>query len=142
MRRVPQRELDLLAQVPLFADCTKPELRELAILGTTVDVAPGHALIREGASGREFFIVIEGEAECSVRGVSTAVLGPGDYFGELALIDGGPRTATVRATTPLRVIVMNNLEFNRVLLTSPRIAVKLLRNIVGRLRDVHAMAIY
>jgi CRP-like cAMP-binding protein len=142
MRRLPQRELDLLAQVPLFADCTKAELREVAMLGTTVDVAPGHSLIKEGASGREFFIVIEGEAECSVRGVTAGVLGPGDYFGEMALIDGGPRTATVRAASALRVLVINNYEFSRVLLTSPRIAVKLLRNITRRLRDLQAMAVY
>ena len=140
--RIPQSELDLLAQVPLFSACTKSELREVAGLGTPVEIAAGKELIREGASGREFFIVIEGEAECSVRGATAAVLGPGDYFGEMALIDGGPRTATVRAASQLKVVVLDSREFSRLLLASPSIALRLLRNIAGRLRDVQAMAIY
>ena len=140
--RTPQRVLDLLALVPLFSSCTRAELREIAGLGTPVEVRAGSELIKEGASGREFFIVIEGEAECSVRGATAAILGPGDYFGEMALIDGGPRTATIRAASLLKVLVMDSREFSTLMLASPSISLRLLRNIAGRLRDVQAMAIY
>jgi CRP-like cAMP-binding protein len=140
--RIPRAELDLLAAVPLFSSCSKGELRAVAQLGTPLDVATGKELTREGAYGREFFIVLEGEAECVVRGVTAALLGPGDFFGEMALIDGGPRTATVRAASALRVVLFDSREFSGLLLASPSIALKLLRNLAGRLRDLHAMAVY
>jgi CRP-like cAMP-binding protein len=140
--RIPKAELDLLAAVPLFSSCSKGQLREVAQLGTRLDVATGKELTKEGASGREFFIVVEGEAECVVRGATAALLGPGDFFGEMALIDGGPRTATVRAASPLRVLLFDSREFSSLLLASPSIALKLLRTLAGRLRDVQAMAVY
>jgi CRP-like cAMP-binding protein len=140
--RISKRELDILALVPLFSGCTRAERREVAQLGTLIEITEGSELITQGTSGREFFIVMSGEAACSVRGATVAVLGPGDFFGEMALIDGGPRTATVSAASPLRVVVLDSREFNRLLLASPSIAMKLLRNLAGRLRDVQAMAIY
>jgi CRP-like cAMP-binding protein len=140
--RISRRELDLLAEVPLFAGCTRSELKEIATLGTPVEVAAGSELIKEGASGREFFIVVDGKAECSVGGSTAAILGPGEFFGEIALIDGGPRTATVRASTPLRVIVMDSREFAGLIRASPSIGLRMLRKLAGRLRDLQAMATY
>jgi CRP/FNR family transcriptional regulator, cyclic AMP receptor protein len=140
--RVPKSELDMLARVPLFANCTQRELREIASLGTELEIPEGVELTKEGATGREFFLVIDGEADCEVNGTTVAVLGPGDFFGELALLDGGPRTATVTAVTPARVIVHNSAEFASLLLASPSIALKLLQNLTTRLRDLQAAAIY
>jgi CRP/FNR family transcriptional regulator, cyclic AMP receptor protein len=139
---IPKSELDLLARVPLFASCTRHELRDIACLGTELDIAAGAELTTEGTRGREFFLVIEGEADCSVRGTTVAVLGPGDFFGELALLDGGPRTATVTAVSPVHVVVMSASEFTELLRTSPSISLKLLQNLTRRLRDAEAAAIY
>jgi len=140
--RIPKEELELLAKVPLFSSCTEGELSEIAGLGTQIDVPEGKELTTEGMPGNEFFLLMEGEAECNVRGVTAAVLGPGDYFGELALLDGGPRTATVAGVTPLRVLVLSAGEFASLLGASPTIASKLLGHLAGRLRDAQASVIY
>jgi CRP/FNR family transcriptional regulator, cyclic AMP receptor protein len=134
--------LELLAQVPLFRNCTNAELGAIVRLGTQIEVPEGKELTTEGAPGREFFLVLEGEADCSVRGTTAKALGPGDYFGELALLDGGSRTATVTAVTPLRLQVLNSGEFASLLRASPDIAIKLLSNLAGRLRDSEASALY
>lgn len=140
--RIPQDELELLARVPLFTACSREELRRIAALGTRLKVAAGTELTKEGAPGAEFFLLIEGEAECDVRGTTAAVLGPGDWFGELALLDGGPRTATITAVTPLEVTVLSAAEFRGLLHTAPSIGLKFLSNLSGRLRDAQAAGIY
>jgi CRP-like cAMP-binding protein len=124
----------------LFSGCKKTELQEIAQLGTPVDVPDGKELTNQGGAGREFFIVMEGKAVCSVRGETVAILGTGEFFGEMALIDGGPRMASIVAAGPLRLTVLDSREFNRLLLTSPSIAKKLLRNLAERLRDLDAIA--
>jgi len=140
--RIPQSELEHLGRVPLFSGCSRRELREIARLGTEVEIAEGTELTKERAPGREFFLLLQGEAECSIRGTTSGVLGPGDYFGELSLIDGGPRMATITAVTPLKVTVLSASEFKGLLDASPTIATKLLVNVTGRLRDAQASAIY
>lgn len=140
--RVPKRELDLLARVPLFSQCARGELREIARLGTEVDVNAGTVLTKEGGPGSEFFLLLEGHANCAVRGTTVADLGPGDFFGELALLDGRERTATITATTPLRVSVLNRAEFRTALGASPSISLKLLSTLAGRLRETQARATY
>jgi CRP/FNR family transcriptional regulator, cyclic AMP receptor protein len=129
---------DRLAGVPLLAQCSPSELREISRLGTEIEVEAGSELTREGEPGSEFFLVVEGEADCSVRGKTAAVFGPDDFFGELALIDGGSRTATVKALTRLRLTVLNRSEFSTLLRASPTIAIKMLRNLARRLRDTQA----
>lgn len=140
--RIPQKELDLLGSVPLFSQCSKAELREIAKIGTRLEVAAGTDLTTEGSRGQQSFLLIEGKARCTVRGAAVAKLGPGDFFGELSLIDGGPRSATVTAVTPLTVTVLNAYEFDHLLRAAPSIAVKLLVTLAGRLRDAQASAVY
>lgn len=132
--RVPKRELEMLAEVPLFSLCTQRELRDVARLGTPVDVPPGRVLTKQGGPGREFFLVLEGRAECTVGNKKVAVFGPGDYFGELALIEGSPRTATVTAVTPMTVLVLDGREFSTLLAAAPSIAPKMLTELARRLR--------
>jgi CRP-like cAMP-binding protein len=136
--RIPKRELEMLSRVPLFSACSQTELRQIARLGTELDVEAGRVLTDEGAPGREFFLVVEGKADCRVRGRSVAVFGPGDYFGELALLDGGRRTATVKATTPMRLTVLSVPEFAGLVRSSPTISTKLLSHLARRLRETQA----
>jgi CRP-like cAMP-binding protein len=136
--RIPKKELEMLAEVPLFSGCSQSELREIACLGTPVDVAAGKILIKEQEPGREFFMVIEGEAECTVGRRRLADFGPGDFFGELALLEGGSRTATVTAKTAMRVLVLHSSEFADLIRTAPSIALKLLSNLAERLRVTNA----
>ena len=128
----------MLGEVPLFRACSQAELRAIAKLGTDLDIEPGRVLTEEGAPGREFFLVVEGKADCTVHGRSVAVFGPGDYFGELALLDGGRRTATVTAKTPMRVVVLSVSEFAGLLRASPTISTKLLAQLARRVRDIQA----
>lgn len=134
--RIPKKELDLLARVPLFSTCTQRELRAIAQLGTEVEVPAGRVLTRQGAPAREFFLVVEGKAECTVGTRRVAVFGPGDYFGELALIEGGPRTATVTAETPMSLVVLDAGEFSSLMQTAPSIAPKVLAVLARRLRQL------
>jgi CRP/FNR family transcriptional regulator, cyclic AMP receptor protein len=136
--RIPNSELELLGQVPLFAQCSRNELREIAKLGTPIDVARGAVLTEEGAPGSEFFLLLEGEARVKVRGATAAVRKTGDYFGELSLIDGGPRTATISAAEDCSLLVFNRGEFRTLLRSSPTIAIKLLTNLSMRLRETEA----
>jgi CRP/FNR family transcriptional regulator, cyclic AMP receptor protein len=138
--RIPNSELDLLSQVPLFANCSKKELREIANLGTPIDVSLGAVLTDEREVGSEFFLLLDGEAVCKVRGRTKAVRKTGDYFGELSLLDGGPRTATITTTEDCRLLVFNRKEFGALLRSSPSIALKLLSNLSIRLRESEAAA--
>lgn len=136
--RIARRELDMLAAVPLFSSCSQSELRQIARLGTPVPVAAGTVLTAEGRPGREFFLVIEGAADCSIGDVHAASFGPGDFFGELSLLDGGPRTATVTAESDMEVLVLDAREFSSLLAASPSITGKVLATLARRLRAADA----
>jgi CRP/FNR family transcriptional regulator, cyclic AMP receptor protein len=134
MRHRGQDEyLDRLAGVPLFAGLDRDELVALASLGTDVDVAEGQELTRQGEIGHEAFLVLEGTARCIRDGEEVATFGPGDYFGEMALLAHGPRTATVVAATPMVVRAFHQTEFNELLERLPRVAVPLLKTTAQRL---------
>jgi|SRR5579872_118623 len=124
--RVPQAMLQRLAGVPLFSECSRDELRSIAGLGTDVGVKEGYVLCAEGRPGSEFFLIADGTARCVVGRKEVARLGPGDYFGELALLLNRPRSATVTATSDMTVHVFDRREFAALLDDSPRIARKLL----------------
>jgi CRP/FNR family transcriptional regulator, cyclic AMP receptor protein len=134
--RIPKRVLDHLATVPLFSECNKDELRAVARLGTSLDVGDGEILIRQGKPGSEFFLLIDGRVSCLVDERPVATLTSGDFFGEMALIDNGPRHATVLADGPTRLVVFDAREFSRLLDASPSIARKLLKAFAVRWRSV------
>ena len=126
-------KIKLLKTVPLFAGCSKTELRELAMIADEIDLRDGHVLTREGRPGREFFVLIDGTAQVTRKDKKIADLGSGDWFGEIALITDAPRTATVTATSPVDVLVITDRSFHRVVETMPSIALKVLAVVGERL---------
>jgi CRP/FNR family transcriptional regulator, cyclic AMP receptor protein len=126
-------KIELLKRVPLFAGCSKAELREIALSADELDLRDGHVLTKEGRAGREFFVLIDGMARVTKDGKLVADLKGGDWFGEIALLTHRPRTATVTATSPVRVLVITDRAFRRVVETMPRIALKVLASVGQRL---------
>jgi CRP/FNR family transcriptional regulator, cyclic AMP receptor protein len=126
-------KIELLKQVPLFAGCSKAELHEVALSADEIDLREGHVLTREGKPGREFFVLVEGTVTVTRNGKKLADQGPGSWIGEIALLTYRPRTATVTATSPVRVLVITDRAFRRVVETMPRIAIKVLASVGQRL---------
>ena len=132
-------KVERLAGIPLFADAGRKQLSRIAELCTEIRVQPGDVLCREGGPGHEFFVLAEGTAVATVGGEQVAAFGPGDFFGELALLDGsGARTATVTVETTSTVLVLTAAEFHQLLESEPMVAVRLLPAIGRRLRAVLA----
>ncbi len=136
--RIPKEQIELLRGVPLFSSCSQGELRAIAQLGTPVEAEKGAILTEEGKPGSEFFLVLEGRASCWARGKEVNRFGPGDYFGELALLHGGMRTADVVAATPMELLVLDVGEFRSMLMTTPSIGVKMLAHLAERLTEADA----
>ena len=128
-------KIELLKSVPLFAGCSKNELRALAKTADEIDLRQGTVLTREGRPGREFFVLIDGTAEVTKKGKKIADLGPGDWLGEIALITDSPRTATVTATSAVDVLVITDRRFRTVVETMPSIALKVLACVGERLNS-------
>jgi len=126
-------KVELLKRVPLFADCSKSELRALARSTDEIDLREGTVMTREGRPGREFFVLIEGTARVTKDGKQVAELTGGDWFGEIALITNRPRTATVTATSAVDVLVLTDRRFRSVVETMPTIALKVLSSVGERL---------
>jgi CRP/FNR family cyclic AMP-dependent transcriptional regulator len=122
-----------LKRSPLFEGLSRKQLVQLARLTDDLEVRAGSVLCREGKRGHEFFVIIEGEAEVTREGKSLATIGGGDFFGEIALLEGVVRTATVTARTPLRFFVVSDNAFNGVLHTDPSIERKVLCSLARRL---------
>jgi len=125
----------LLASVPLFSGCTKKELQAIAAAAKEVQHGEGDVIAREGDQGLGFFLILDGTAKISVGGRTRRRLGAGDYFGEIALLDEGPRSATVTAETPMRLLGLTAWSFRRLVSANPSIAPKLLKVMGERLRD-------
>lgn len=121
-----------LKQSPLFEGLSRKQLAHLARLSDDLEVPAGAVLCKEGSRGREFFVIIDGEAEVTRGGRRMATVGPGDFFGEIALLERVNRTATVTAVTPLRFFVISDVAFKSVLHTDPTIEHKLLRALARR----------
>jgi CRP/FNR family cyclic AMP-dependent transcriptional regulator len=126
-------KVELIAKVPMFARCSKKELEQIASVADEIDLNEGKELMREGAAGREFFVILEGTATVEQGGATVNTLGPGDFFGEIALISQGPRTATVTTTSPLRALVVTERSFHRLVEESPEIQMNVLGAAVERL---------
>lgn len=133
-------KLDHLGRMWLFSACTKRDLQMIGKVSDEVDVATGRTLTDEGRAGHEFYLILDGQASVRRKGKKVATLGPGQYFGELSLLDRGPRSATVVADTDMRLLVLGQREFNGVLDEVPGLAHKLLRTMASRLRDSDAKA--
>jgi CRP/FNR family transcriptional regulator, cyclic AMP receptor protein len=126
-------KIDLIKGVPLFARCSKKELAEVAKLADEIDVGPGKELIREGAVGREFFVLVEGVVDVYKKGRRVNQLGRGDFFGEIALIAHTPRTATVTTTGNVDLLVITCQSFKTLLEHQPAIASKVLSALAERI---------
>ncbi len=125
-----------LGRVPLFEDLSKQELARISNLMTTLDEPAGKALTQEGESGREFIIVLDGEVEIRRGDQVIATKGTGDYFGEIALLDNRPRTATVVAKTPVSIAVLHRGEFGSLLERHPELSAQLLACMAKRLAEL------
>jgi CRP/FNR family transcriptional regulator, cyclic AMP receptor protein len=134
-------KLGLLRSVNLFSGCSDKELAEISRLTTEVEVAEGKVVCRQGETGNEFFVIIDGTASVTIDGEEVNVLGAGDFFGELALLDGGERLASVTATSPLDVLVLSRSEFQSLLHAVPSLAVRMLHAIGARLRSAHEVGL-
>ena len=132
--------LEHLAKVPLFSACSKKELQTIARASDDVEVPSGKVLVEEGKPGHEFFLIIDGNASVKRGKREIAKLGPGQYFGELALLDRGPRSASVIAKDDMEVLVLGQREFAGVIDEVPTLAHKLLQSMAQRLRDADAKA--
>jgi CRP/FNR family transcriptional regulator, cyclic AMP receptor protein len=120
----------LLSQVPLFAGLSRAHLRQVAALAEEVRYSPGRMIVRTGSPGVAFYVIVEGRAKVLRGKIASAKgtweLGPGGFFGEMALLDGGPRTASVVAETPLTTVRIERAGFRKLLRDEPDIALKLL----------------
>lgn len=126
--------IETLGTVGLFARCTKRELATVARHVELVDLADGTEIITEGGAGDAFFVILEGKATVERDGDGLTEAAAGDYFGELALLDGEPRSATVRAAGPITVAVLGVRMFRTLLREFPDIAEQLLAGLAGELR--------
>jgi CRP-like cAMP-binding protein len=131
MRLRKDAKLELLRQVPLFAGCSKRELGEIATLADELGFPAGRKLIEEGRQGHEFFVLVDGEVEVRAKGRKVDTMTSG-FFGEMALVSARPRNATVTTTTPVRVLVVSEQAFRRLLRDSPQIQLKVLQTLADR----------
>ncbi|HEY2074466.1 MAG TPA: cyclic nucleotide-binding domain-containing protein [Gaiellaceae bacterium] len=126
-------KIDLIARVPLFAQCSKRELAEIASLADELSMPAGRKLTAEGGQGHEFVVIVEGAANVKRRGRVLNRLGAGDFLGEIALVTGRPRTATVVTTEPSRILVVGSRDFRRLLRDLPSLQLKVLDAVGERL---------
>jgi CRP-like cAMP-binding protein len=139
MRRgIPKEVRDWFGSLDLFSACTKAELCAIASLGTRLARSDGAVLIQQGAIGREFFLLVEGHARCLVDGRRVKTFGPGDFFGEMALIDREPRCATVIVEGDADLVAFSQAELNRLLKSSPSIGQKVRTAMDLRRRATHS----
>ena len=129
-----------LKSIWLFSGCTASELRKIRSSLDELHVPNGKVLVEEGHIGQEFFIIVDGTASVTRNGRKVATLGPGGHFGELALLDRRPRSASVVSQSDMDVLVMSQRQFNGVLESVPSIARKMLSALATRLREADAKA--
>lgn len=135
------KHLDYLSKVEIFEAFSRKELTQLGRLAEQIEIAEGKDLTKEGSTGREFFVITKGQAGVYRKGRKVATLGPGKFFGELSLIDGGPRNATVTADSNMEVIVLGQREFLGLMHDVPTMAMKVIKGMASRLRESDAKSI-
>ncbi len=130
----------LLKEMPLFAGLSHRHIRRLAGLAEQIRFGAGRTVVRNGTRGTAFYVIVEGKAKVTTGYSNRALarLGPGDFFGELALLDGGPRTASVVAETPLVTIRIGRVAFRKMLTSEPDVSLKILEELSRRLRGARS----
>ncbi len=141
-RGIPGEVIRYFRAVPLFGALSQRELRTVVQAASEVDEPAGKVLAKEGEEGREMFVLIRGTARVSRAGRKMRDLGPGDFFGELAMLTRGTRSATVTATSDVRLFVLGPQEFERVAGENSKIAVGMLAAVATRLRDAERSALH
>jgi CRP/FNR family transcriptional regulator, cyclic AMP receptor protein len=126
------QKIELLKHASLFSECSKKQLGEIAAIADEIELPAGKDLIRQGERGREFFVLLEGDVMVVKDGKQLQQRGPGDFFGEIALVSKVPRTATVTTTTPVRMLVVTDRDFRHLLETSPDLQRKVLQVLADR----------
>jgi CRP-like cAMP-binding protein len=137
--RVSQDDkIERLEEVGLLAGCSRRQLRAIARISEVIEVAEGTVLARNGQPGEQFFLILDGSARVEVTSRKRSRLEPGQYFGEMSLLDGGPRSATVVAETPLRLLVIKRRDFATLLREAPEVTQSLLATLSRRVRVAEA----
>ncbi len=136
MTLTDDRRTELLGNCRLFTGLPTEQLRAIAGSAQEVEFAAGRVIARQGEVGTGFFVVVDGTVRVVRDGELLATLGPGEFFGELSILDGQPRIAQVVAEEPTRCLALASWDFERVLLENPPLALGILRGLAGRLRSV------
>ncbi|HXF56614.1 MAG TPA: cyclic nucleotide-binding domain-containing protein [Actinomycetota bacterium] len=136
MRGIPSHVIRYFQSIPLFSQVSKKGVRALVQAATEVEVRAGKDLVRQGEYGRHLYVITAGTAEVMRDGRKVAELGRGDFFGELAFLSGGPRNATVRARTDLRVLALGPRELDVIVDREPTLARRLLEELARRVRTL------
>jgi CRP/FNR family transcriptional regulator, cyclic AMP receptor protein len=125
-------KVELIKRVPLFSHCSKKELGMVAQIADEIDLPESKTLMKEGDRGREFFVLVEGDADVVKGRRKVNTLGKGDFFGEIALVSRRPRTATVTTTSPVRALVITEQSFRKLLDDAPDVQRKVLLALADR----------
>lgn len=133
MRLGKDAKVELIRGTPLFAECTRKELEALAAVADELPLPAGKTLTKQGETGREFMVLVEGTADVVRNGRRINQLGPGDFIGEIALLTGSPRTATVTATSDVLLLVLTARAFRRVVDRSPSVQDRIVAALAARL---------
>lgn len=131
-------KVEMLKNVALFRELSRRQVEQIAQLADEIEVAAGKRLASAGETGHEFFVILDGQATVSTKDRRRIRLGPGEFFGEMSLIDGGPRSATVDAATTMKLLVIGHREFWTLLHEAPPLAGKIMRALSQRLRNAEA----
>ena len=126
-------KVELIKKAPLFSECSRKDLNEIAGIADEIDLREGKELTKEGRPGREFFVLVEGTADVTKGNRRINKMGAGDFFGEISLITQRPRTATVTATSPVRALVITDRSFRSLLEHQPEIQGKVMSALAARL---------
>ena len=133
MLATPDTKIEAMAKVPLFSRCSRGDLAKIAKLADEIDLKPGKVLTKEGAGGREFFVILEGRADVRQDTRLLRPLGPGDFLGEISLVTDSARTATVTAITKIRALVITDRAFRTLMEKHPDIQGRVLEAVAARL---------
>jgi CRP/FNR family cyclic AMP-dependent transcriptional regulator len=133
--------LTQLRAIYMFAELSDKELRHVADLGKVVEHGPEHMIVGEGQHALSFHLILDGEADVTVHGEARRTLKPGDYFGEVAVIDGKPRSASVITKTPVRAWAITGSAFRNLLEDEPTVARGVLQGLCSRLRELESLPI-